>query len=81
MDQLSFAHQIENTEWWHIYFCGYTDTVAYFKKIKAIWRRRHGNPMPFFQITAYSDDLSAYILKKYVQIIRIVDCFSAHDML
>ena len=35
----------------------------------------------FSHITAYSDALSAYISKKYMQIIRMAVCFSAHNML
>ena len=60
---------------------GHTDAVAYLKKIKAIWRRRHGNPVPFSHFTVYSDALSAYIPKKYMQITWIAACFSAHNML
>ena len=38
-------------------------------------------PRAVSHFTAYSDALSAYISKKYMQIIRILTCFSAHNML
>ena len=42
---------------------------------------RHEIPVAFSYITAYFKVLSAYVSKKYMQIICIIARFSAHNML